>query len=106
MRKTDKELLEALSPLEDKMTRFTTTGGGSLGSGEVQLLSQLYLDLQERAQGQLPRTFCTSCSTQIRDAFTIFSSWYNRTKGDIEAAEQEQTIEIVTDIIKKKTKKK
>jgi len=84
MRISDKQLLEALEPLENKMIQFTANSSGQLTAGEVQLMKVHYPDIQERANGQMAKTFCTTCGASIRDTFTIYSSWYLRTKAELD----------------------
>ena len=75
---SDKELLKALEPLEEKFKEFAKFDGCQLGAGEVQLLKQLYPNLQERAQGGLPRVFTSSCATCVKEVFRVYTSWYLR----------------------------
>jgi hypothetical protein len=84
MRITDRELLTAVQPLQNKMIQFTATSTGQLTAGEVQLMKVYYSDLQERANGQMPRVFNSSCGSCIRDTFAIYASWYMRVKAELE----------------------
>ena len=80
---SDKELLKALEPLEDKFNEFSKYDGCQLSAGEVQLLKQLYPELQSRAQGGLPRVFTSSCSSCVKSVFGVYTSWYLRVKGEL-----------------------
>jgi hypothetical protein len=81
--KTDKELLQALQPLEEKFKEFEKSDGCQLGAGDVQLLKQLYPDMQQRAMGAMPRVFTSSCSSCVKEVFRVYTSWYLRVKGEL-----------------------
>jgi len=96
---TDKELLQALEPLKDKIEQFTATASGSLSPDEVQLMKVLYPELQERAMNQLPRVFNASCGSCIRETFGIYCSWYQRESERIN--HEELLDDMIRDEIKK-----
>lgn len=80
----DKELVDKLKPLKNRMIQFAASGGRILTANYVQLMKDVYLESQIRILNQLPRTFNASCSSCIKNTFEIYSSWYFKTKGELE----------------------
>jgi hypothetical protein len=73
---TDKEIIEALMPLEDKMIQYATTSSVMLTQDDIKLMKEVYAHYNNLAGGQLPTIFNTGCSSCIKQVLSYYITFY------------------------------
>lgn len=80
-----KEVYDILKKLEPKMKVLDETQSVSLTSQELQLMEKAHDSIRVFSSGQMALKLNTTCGSCVREALSIYSSFYRRLKIEIEA---------------------
>lgn len=75
---TEKELYAKLGTLSEPMEQFRKHNSAALTAEQVELMKDVYEDVNVKSHGQMPQRLNVGCDACVREAFVVFISLFDK----------------------------